>query len=177
MTCGDAYRYLLVTEDGKTPLDPWDWYPGPLDYDEWRDVARKIDREVFRQWHWLLAVEDKIRSLPSPPVDAPYPERDRLRQMLADFAAKVAALSHPAVELVTPGSFTWEPDVRQAIEAGEAGTCVLEELDAAVAYYKHTPLLSAHPKKGPPKKPSWLKQIAVVGVLGGGLYWWRKRKR
>ena len=56
MSCGKDYAHMLVTEDGKTPDDPWDWFAGPLDYDAWYDVAHRVGREVFRQWSWLLSV-------------------------------------------------------------------------------------------------------------------------
>ena len=35
MTCGSTYSHMLVTEDGKTPADPWSWPPTIFDYDEW----------------------------------------------------------------------------------------------------------------------------------------------
>ena len=66
MACGDTYAHLLVTEDGKTADDPWDWHAGPGDYDEWYDVAHGIRREVFRRWNWILTIEDKLSKLDDP---------------------------------------------------------------------------------------------------------------
>ncbi|MCX4240196.1 hypothetical protein [Paraliomyxa miuraensis] len=148
MTCGSSYAHLLVTEDGKTPADPWSWPPTIFDYDEWYDVAQAVGREVFLRWDWLLAIENNLAKMDEPPVDGPYPERDQLLFLLQDFAAKLDEVKHPLNPFDVDG-LSWEPSIREAISAAEDGTCVLEHLDAAAAYYQRPPLPERHPEREP----------------------------
>ena len=178
MACGDTYAYLLVTEDGKTPDDPWDWYAGPSDYDQWYDVAHVVGREVFRRWNWLLSIEDKLSKLDAPPVDEPYPERDELLTLLQAFATKLEALPHALLEPLEDLDWSWEPGIKKAIQVARDGTCVLERLDAATAYYKRPPLPDSHPKRKPEAAGRGWGAVLVTGVLAvGGVLWWRRRSQ
>ncbi|MCH9681292.1 MAG: hypothetical protein K0V04_07660 [Deltaproteobacteria bacterium] len=180
MACGSTYAHLLRTEDGKTPDDAWDWYPGPFDYDAWYDVAHLVGRDVFRRWDFVLATEDRLSKQADPKPDAPYPERDQLLFLVEDFAKKLDDLSHPAVEALDPTQVTWQPSIEAAIAAGRDGVCVLEQLDAAAKYYEQAPLPDPGPRH-PPKRGktgggSTTGGAIVTGVvLVGGYLWWRRR--
>jgi MYXO-CTERM domain-containing protein len=149
MTCGKSYAHLLVTEDGKTPADPWTWPPTVFDYDEWYDVAHTVGREVFQRWDWLLAIEGDLAKMEDPPVPGPYPERDQLLFLLQDFADRLDGVQHVLIESLDPNGLTWESSIREAIATAEDGTCVLELLDAAAAYYQRPPLPNRHPDREP----------------------------
>lgn len=178
MGCGEAYAYLLVTEDGKTPDDPWDWHAGPGDYDAWYDVAHVVGREVFRRWSWLLSIEDKLAKLDDPPVDGPYPERDELLMLLQAFAAKLEGLPHVLLDPIKVLEWSWEPGIKQAIAVARDGTCVLERLDAATAYYKRPPLPQSHQRRTPEADARGWGAVVVTGVLAvGGVLWWRRHNR
>ncbi|MCX4244215.1 hypothetical protein [Paraliomyxa miuraensis] len=178
MTCGSTYAHLLVTEDGKTPDDPWDWYAGPTDYDEWYDVAHLVGREVFKRWNWLLSIEDKLAKLDDPQVDGPYPERGQLLTLLKAFATELEALPHVLLDPSSVLELSWEPGIKKAIEVARDGTCVLEQLDAATAYYKRPPLPESRPKRSPVAAGRGWGAVVVTGALAvGGVFWWRRRAR
>ncbi len=183
MACGSTYAHLLRTEDGKTPDEPWDWFPGPFDYDAWYDVAHYVGREVFRRWDYVLATEDRLSKQADPQPNAPYPERDQLLFLVQDFAKKLDDLGHPAVEAVTPAEVTWQPVIDAAIATGRDGVCVLEQLDAAAAYYEQPRLPDRGPRH-PPKGGLTTGDSGGTGgalvtgvVLVGGYLWWRQRNK
>lgn len=185
MTCGSKYAHLLVTAGGKTPDDPWDWYAGPTDYDDWYDVVHTVDREVFRRWNWLLAIEDKLSKLDEPPVDGPYPQRDQLLYLLQDFATKRDDIKHVILEPLEL-TWTWEPGIRKCIGTARDGTCVLEMLDAATTYYQRPLLPESAPKRKPGTGASGgsedagggLGGVLMTGALAvGGVLLWRRHKR
>ena len=165
MACGSSYAKLLVTEDGKTPDDPWDWFAGPLDYDAWYDVAHAIGREVFRRWNWVLSIEDKLSKLDNPQPSEVYPERDQLLYLLTEFSKALDELGHVLVDPILHPEWTWEPAIRRAIAAARDGACVLEQLDAATEYYDRPPL----PQAQPPRKPGTGKTDPDDDKSGGGL--------
>ncbi len=187
MTCGNKYAHLLVTEDGMTPDDPWEWFAGPMDYDEWYDVSHRVAREVYRRWNWMLAIEDKLSKLDDPQPSEVYPERDLLLEQLLAFQASLEQLGHVAIEPVKHPDWTWEPSIRRAIAAGRDGTCLIEELDKATIYYQRPPL----PESQPPRQPKTgkttgsdnepqggLGPVLVTGALAaGGFWWWRHNKK
>ncbi|MCX4244216.1 hypothetical protein [Paraliomyxa miuraensis] len=187
MTCGSSYAHLLVTEDGKTPADPWTWPPTIFDYDEWYDVAHAVAREVFTRWNWLLAIENDLATMDEPPVPGPYPERDQLLFLLQDFAQKLDEVKHPLNPFDFDG-LSWEPSIREAIAVAEDGTCVLEMLDAAAAYYQRPPLPESHPEREPDsgdgpgddddQAGGGLGGVLMTGALAvGGVLLWRRHKR
>lgn len=186
MACGSKYAHLLVTANGKTPDDPWDWYAGPTDYDDWYDVVHVVDREVFRRWNWLLAIEDKLSKLDDPPVEGPYPQRDQLLYLLQDFATKRDDIKHVVLEPLEL-TWTWEPGIRKCIATARDGTCVLEMLDAATTYYQRPPLPESAPKRRPGtgttggagEEPSGgLGGVLMTGALAvGGVLLWQRHKR
>ncbi len=180
MACGSTYTHLLRTEDGKTPDDAWDWFPGPFDYDAWYDVAHLVGREVFRRWDYVLSIEAKLSKMANPHPNAPYPERDQLLFLVKDFAKVLDDLGHPAVEALTPLEVSWQPVIEAAIGVGRDGVCVLEQLDAAAAYYEQPPLPDRGPRH-PPKRGATTEggktggAIVTGVVLVGGYLWWRRR--
>lgn len=182
MTCGDKYRYLLVTSDGHTPEDPWSWYAGPGDYDRWYDVTQNIRREVFKRWDWVLSVEDKLSKMESPDPKEVYPKRDQVLWLLQDFAKRLDDLHHVLVEPVADLTWTWEPGINKAIWIATDGACLMEQLDDAVTYYGR-PLL---PEPAPNKKGEGKKEnagggyggaVVTLGLLAGAAYWIRKKAR
>ena len=178
MACGNAYAHLLVTEDGKTPDDPWDWRAGPGDYDEWYDVAHLVGREVFRRWNWLLSIEDKLAKLDDPPVDGPYPERDALLASVQAFANKLEGLPHVLLDPSAVFELSWEPGIKNAIAVGREGTCVLEQLDAAAACYERPPLPDSRTKRKPDAPERRWGAVVMTGALAiGGALWWRRHAR
>ncbi|MCH9680259.1 MAG: hypothetical protein K0V04_02405 [Deltaproteobacteria bacterium] len=183
MACGSTYAHLLRTEDGKTPDDPWDWYPGPFDYDEWYDVAHYIGREVWRRWDFILATEDRLAKKAGPGPKTPYPERDQLLFLVEEFGRAIDKLGHPAVEALTPTEVTWQPMVDAAIAVGRDGVCLLEQLDEAARYYEQEPLPdrgARHPPKRrqPGASGGSTSGALVTGVLlVGGVVWWRHRNK
>ena len=186
MTCGASYAHMLVTVNGKTPDDPWDWFAGPLDYDEWYDVAHAVGREVFRRWNWVLSIEDKLSKLDDPTPSEPFPERDQLLYLLGEFSKSLDDLGHVLVEPITHPEWTWEPAIGRAIAAGREGTCVLKMLDAATEYYERPPLPQAQPSRKPgtgktnteDKTGGGLGGVLVTGALAiGGVLLWRRHKQ
>lgn len=189
-TCGQSYATMLVTEDGKTPDSPWNVFAGPTDYDEWRDVAKKIGAEVYRRWDWMISVEKRLKAefeeAGRSAEATPYPERGQVKFMLTAFDEKLEDLSHPILE-VAALDFTWEPSVRKAIDVGRDGTCMLEMLDKAVRFYEETPL----PSTSPPREPGTGKTegrgdkdglgvllVAGMVILGvGGAAWVQMKHR
>lgn len=149
MACGERYKHLIVTKGGQTPADPWEWYAGPLDYDAWYDVAKEIAREVFRRWHWLLSIEEKLKKAEDPQPSTPYPKRDQLTFMLREYNDKLDGLSHVLVDLVDVTEWTWQPAIGRAIAVARDGTCVLEMLDEATAYYERPPAPTTNPGRRP----------------------------
>jgi MYXO-CTERM domain-containing protein len=187
MTCGSSYAHLLVTEDGKTPADPWTWPPTIFDYDEWYDVAHAVGREVSKRLDWMLAIESDLAKMEEPPVPGPYPERDQLVFLLKDFAEKLDEVTHPLNPFDIDG-VSWEPSIREAIAAAEDGTCMLEMLDTATAYYQRPPLPDSHPPKEPEsgkagsggddEADGGVGGILMTGALAvGGLLLWRHNRR
>ncbi len=178
MACGSKYAHLLVTTSGKTPDDPWDWYAGPTDYDDWYDVVHLVDREVFRRWSWLLAIEDKLAKLEAPPVDGPYPERDQLLVLLQDFAAKRDGIKHVLLEPLEL-DWSWEPGIRKCIAVAQQGTCVLEQLDGATAHYRRPSLPESQPKRKPDGAAGrgWGAVLMTGALAMGGVLLWRRHTR
>lgn len=180
MACGAKYAYMLRTVDGKTPDDPWNLYAGPTDYDEWYDVAHKVGREVFRRWDWVLEIEKSyaaLRDAGKPtPVPGPYPQRDQVLFLLQDFAQQLEQLKHVLVEGTIDLDWTWEPGTRKAIEVATLGTCVLEQLDDAAAYYKKKPLPKPEDQHKP-DEPSLGGVLVTLGMLGGAAYYFKTRGR
>lgn len=186
MRCGAKYDHLLVTEDGKTIKEPWTWYPNPMDYDDWYDVAHRVGREVYRRWHWFLSIEDRLSKLENPQPSEPYPERDQLTFMLQGFDGKLDELGHVLIDMVKHPEWTWEPAIQRAIAAAQDGTCVLELLDNAADYYQR-PIVpeTQSPRQpgtgtlggdgGDPKKSSWGSVVITGALVAGGVAWWRKR--
>ncbi|MCX4239171.1 hypothetical protein [Paraliomyxa miuraensis] len=168
MICGSSYAHLLVTEDGKTPADPWTWPPTIFDYDEWYDVTHAVAREVFQRWQWLLAIENDLSRMEEPPVPGPYPERDQLLFLLQDFAGKLDGVGHPLNPFDIDG-MSWEPSIREAIAVAEDGTCLLERLDAAAAYYQRPPLPEVHSPPEPDSDDAGSGDDQAGGGLGGVL--------
>ena len=186
MSCGKDYAHMLVTEDGKTPDDPWDWFAGPLDYDAWYDVAHAVGREVFRRWNWVLSIEDKLSKLDDPHPSEPYPERDQLLYLLGEFSKALDELGHVLVEPIANPEWTWEPAIRRAVAAAREGTCVLEQLDAATTYYQRPPLPQAQPSRKPGsgknddggEASGGLGAVLMTGALAlGGVLLWRRHKQ
>lgn len=186
MTCGNDYTHMLVTEDGKTPGDPWDWFAGPLDYDAWYDVAHVVGREVFRRWNWLLSIEDKLSKLKDPEPGDVYPERDQLLYLLGEFATVLDDLGHVLMDPFTHPEWTWEPAIRRAIAAAQDGLCVLEKIDEATEHYQQPPLPQAQPSRKPgtgkpdtgdDKSGGGVGGVLMTGALAvGGLLLWRRHK-
>ena len=186
--CGKKYAHLLVTEDGKTPSDPWSWFAGPMDYDAWYDVAHRVGREVFRQWSWLLSVEDKLAKLDDPHPAEPYPRRDHLVFLLEAFEQALGQLGHVLVEPVKNPEWTWEPAIRRAIAAARDGACVLETIDEAIAYYQRpAPRPAERPKESTkssgrsgsssrPETGGWGSALLTSALALGGVLWWRRRR-
>ena len=186
--CGKKHAHLLVTEDGKTPSDPWSWFAGPMDYDAWYDVAHRVGREVFRQWSWLLSVEDKLAKLDDPHPAERFPRRDHLVFQLGSFEQALGELGHVLVEPVKNPEWTWEPAIRRAIAAARDGTCVLETIDEATAYYQRpppqVPERPADPKPSRGRKTSssrretggWGSTLITGALALGGALWWRRRR-
>src|SRR5574338_781008 len=133
MPCGAKYaKEFLVTESKATPTKPWDWFPGPDDYDEWYDVIGKVERAVRRKWEYLLKLEELLAKMEQPPVSEPYPERVLIETKLAEFVAQteqVHGVLRELAESAAKGEWSWETSIRRAIEAGETGCCVLELID------------------------------------------------
>ncbi|MCX4239649.1 hypothetical protein [Paraliomyxa miuraensis] len=188
MTCGSTYAHLLVTEDGKTPTDPWSWPPTIFDYDEWYDIAHAVGREVFLRWDWLLAIENELSQMEEPPVPGPYPDRDQLLFLLQDFAKRLDGVRHVLLESIDFNGLTWEASIREAIATAEDGTCVLEQLDAAAAYYQRPPLPERHPERQPDSDDDGsgddqaggdLSGVLMTGALavGAALLWRRHKQR
>lgn len=191
--CGSSYAWMLVTESGATPSKPWEWYAGPIDYDEWRDVAYRVQKEVFRKWNYLLATEEKLQQFAEAnpgelTISGPYPEREQLLFLLQEFDKEIKKVPHVLVELATGVTrWTWEPSIRQAISAGRDGTCVLELLDAAMAYYQEDPLPTTQPPRKPGSGDETDKSESDSGGIGGalvtllgagvGIYLWRRHKK
>lgn len=186
MACGSKYVHLLVTEDGKTPDDPWTWFAGPIDYDEWYDVAYSVRREVFRRWNWILNIEDKLSKLDDPQPAEVYPERDQLLFLLEDFQTKLEQLGHVMIEPVKNPEWTWEPAIRRAISTARDGTCVLEKLDEAANYYQRPPLPKSDPGRksgsgktrgGDESEGGGLGGVLITGLLAtGGVLLWQRHK-
>ncbi len=177
MACGETYRYLLRTADDKTPEDPWSFFPGVLDYDDWYDVAQSVGRLVLRSWTFLQTVEKEMADAAAPAVEEPYPKRAQLVFLHNQFVEALNELSHPLWEMAQPWELTWEPVTRKAIKVGEDGTCVLEEIDAALAYYKETPLPDS--TRRPDAEESSGGLVTAALLLGAG-YWgyrrWKSRR-
>lgn len=189
MTCGSTYAHLLVTESGDTPSEPWSWLPTIFGYDEWYDVAHAVGREVFKRWSWLLEIEDGLSKMDAPPVDGPYPERDQLLFLLQDFAKRLEGVKHVLLEQLDLRTQTWEPAIREAIATAQDGTCVLEQLDAATAYYQRPPLPHGPPPiapeetDDPPREEGTdddggLGGVLMTGALAvGAALLWRRHTR
>lgn len=175
MACGDKYRHLLKTSDGRGPSDPCWAYCGVGDYDDTRDVLLEIAGQVWKRWEYVLGTEAKLEAMPPDqrPVKTAYPERDQVLFLVQDFAKKVEANPHPLVEALSVGDLTWSPAVARAWAASEDGICVMERLDDVAAYY------DAKPLPGPSGKATAPGGIGVLGwVAIGGVAWWlltRKR--
>lgn len=189
MSCGSKYASLLVTEDGKTPDDPYNVFPGPTDYDEWYDVTRKVEKEVYRKWRFMVAIEKRLSEMDLPDGVEGYPERDRLLQMLIEFGNDMKDVRHVLIESVNGFDFTWGESVDKAIAVGQEGTCLMEEIDEATKYYKETPIPTIQPARKPgsgkfdvqddeDKKEDdssgFLVGLMALGMIGGGAWLWRK---
>lgn len=181
--CGQTYAHLVVTEDGKTPSDPWSWFAGPMDY----DAAHRVGREVFRRWSWLLSVEDKLAKLDDPYPAEPYPRRDHLVFLLESFEQALGQLGHVLVEPVKNPEWTWEPAIRRAIAAARDGACVLETIDEATAYYQRPPPQrperptkstpsGGHGSSSRPATGGWGSALLTGALTLGGALWWRTRR-
>lgn len=167
--CGDKYRNLLRTSDGRSADDPCWAFCGAGDYDRWRDAVLKIANEVWRRWEYVLQTEQQIEAMPikDRPVEAPYPERAQLLFLVEDFGRQLESIPHPLIEGLK-AEVTWSPSVHRAIAVGEKGLCVMEELDKAAAYYDAKPLPGPHVP--PLAGMGVLGGLVAVAILGGGLY-------
>lgn len=175
MACGDKYRHLLKTVDGRGPSNPCWAFCGVGDYDETRDVLLEIAAQVWKRWEYVLSTEAKLEAMPvdKRPVASVYPERDQVLFLVQDFAKKLEANPHPLIESANIGELTWSPAVARAWAAAEDGICVMERLDDVAAYY------DAKPLPGPTGKTTPAGGIGVVGwaALGLGAWWLISRRR
>ena len=190
MACGDKYASMLVTESGLTPNKPYEWWAGPEDYDEWVDVVGNVQRELLRRWTYLLDTERKLSEMAEPPVAGPYPERDQLESIMKDFvdqAEGVHGVLREFVETAVNLEFTWENSIRKAVETGRTGTCVLELIDNAVAYYGRPELPSSFVTREPGTgdeegggggEPGIGGSLVTLALIGGTAYYlWKRKKR
>lgn len=186
MACGQKYAAMLRTKDGATPSDPWGLVPTAWDYNDWWEIAHDIGREVMKRWEWVLSIEDKLSKLRDAglpvPVEGAYPERDALLFMLQQFTERLDKLRHVALQSIVPDGITWEQSILTAVSVGQEGACLLEMMDAAAVYYKRPSLPTvggghSGPGGGGDDKPEGGIGgiLATVGLLGGALYYLRRR--
>lgn len=57
MACGDEYRKIAVTASGLSFDNPYDDYASTDDYDEWKELARKLGVQAQHDADELAAVE------------------------------------------------------------------------------------------------------------------------
>lgn len=195
---GSKYKHLLVTRDGKTPKDPFNWFGDPDDYDAWYDVVDEIGEDVFDRWNRMLHVEDELASKPLDPKgpQGVYPHRDLILELLLNFKKDWDDIPHVVMEPFDVdwehplGNLTWEPGIRNSIAVAERGTQLMEGLDEAVEYYGRSPLPApVAPAEGADKLKKEQEEkkepgigsalLAIGGVVGGWFVWkrWPRKKK
>ena len=100
-------------------------------------------------------------------------------QVVQAFANKLEGLPHVLLDPSAVFELSWEPGIKNAIAVGREGTCVLEQLDAAAAYYKRPPLPDSRKKRKPDAPERRWGAVVVTGALavGGALLWRRHARR
>lgn len=175
-TCSQHYLDLVRTASGLTLAAPWRGLsffgetksktPTPFEYDEWRDLSRKLAREAFTHLEALgtlgMLATAKWNEL-RPRVMELWQEASELPEAFA--IAQDATAPEGVVE-----NYRVLADTAKTVAQDSA--CAMETIDNAILALGHQPpSISTRPRQGGDTiLGTALTLLLVGGAVGGALY-------